>query len=196
MKTSHSVTALLPVDAWSVAFSPDSKHIATGSHLGKVNIFGVESGKKEFSLDTRGKFILSIAYVSNRTHSREPCAKMKFGSVKLHDEENHLLRTSAVSHWDPQSVLLFLSVLRALMESIWRAAPSMESSTSLTSLLGSCCTRWKVKPADTEVEVLVRECVCDCLLSCRSRYAHQVAHLLPRLSAAGHSLRRRLHKDL
>lgn len=52
-----------PVDAWSVAFSPDSKYIATGSHLGKVNIFGVESGKKEYSLDTRGKFILSIAYV-------------------------------------------------------------------------------------------------------------------------------------
>ena len=51
------------VDAWSVAFSPDSKHIATGSHHGKVNIFGVESGKKEYSLDTRGKFILSIAYV-------------------------------------------------------------------------------------------------------------------------------------
>lgn len=67
MKTSHSVTVLPPVDAWSVAFSPDSKHIATGSHLGKVNIFGVESGKKEFSLDTRGKFILSIAYVSNQT---------------------------------------------------------------------------------------------------------------------------------
>uniref|UniRef100_A0A1A8C984 Superkiller complex protein 8 n=1 Tax=Nothobranchius kadleci TaxID=1051664 RepID=A0A1A8C984_NOTKA len=29
-----------PVDAWTVAFSPDSKHIATGSHHGKVNIFG------------------------------------------------------------------------------------------------------------------------------------------------------------
>uniref|UniRef100_A0A672RGN6 Superkiller complex protein 8 n=1 Tax=Sinocyclocheilus grahami TaxID=75366 RepID=A0A672RGN6_SINGR len=40
-----------PVDAWTVAFSPDSKYIATGSHLGK-----------EHSLDTRGKFILSIAY--------------------------------------------------------------------------------------------------------------------------------------
>uniref|UniRef100_A0A3B3SPN3 Superkiller complex protein 8 n=1 Tax=Paramormyrops kingsleyae TaxID=1676925 RepID=A0A3B3SPN3_9TELE len=51
-----------PVDAWTVAFSPDSKYIATGSHLGKVNIFGVDSGKKEYSLDTRGKFILSIAY--------------------------------------------------------------------------------------------------------------------------------------
>ncbi|ROL52810.1 WD repeat-containing protein 61, partial [Anabarilius grahami] len=56
------------VDAWAVAFSPDSKYIATGSHLGKVNIFGVESGKKEHSLDTRGKFILSIAYSPDGKH--------------------------------------------------------------------------------------------------------------------------------
>lgn len=34
--------------------------------MGKVNIFGVETGKKEYSLDTRGKFILSIAYVRIR----------------------------------------------------------------------------------------------------------------------------------
>uniref|UniRef100_A0A8C8XU31 Superkiller complex protein 8 n=1 Tax=Panthera leo TaxID=9689 RepID=A0A8C8XU31_PANLE len=57
-----------PVDAWTLAFSPDSQYLATGTHVGKVNIFGVESGKKEYSLDTRGKFILSIAYV------RKPCS--------------------------------------------------------------------------------------------------------------------------
>lgn len=51
------------MDAWTLAFSPDSQYLATGTHVGKVNIFGVESGKKEYSLDTRGKFILSIAYV-------------------------------------------------------------------------------------------------------------------------------------
>ncbi|XP_017695794.1 PREDICTED: WD repeat-containing protein 61-like [Lepidothrix coronata] len=56
-----------PVDAWSLAFSPDSQYLATGSHVGKVNIFGVETGKKEYSLDTRGKFILSIAYVRSTT---------------------------------------------------------------------------------------------------------------------------------
>ncbi|EPY89381.1 WD repeat-containing protein 61 [Camelus ferus] len=50
------------LDAWTLAFSPDSQYLATGTHVGKVNIFGVESGKKEYSLDTRGKFILSIAY--------------------------------------------------------------------------------------------------------------------------------------
>jgi WD repeat-containing protein 61 len=47
-----------------VSFSPDGKFIATGTHSGKINIIGVESGKKESVLDTRGKFIMSIAYVS------------------------------------------------------------------------------------------------------------------------------------
>ena len=59
------------VDAWTLAFSPDSQYLATGNHVGKVNIFGVESGKKEYSLDTRGKFILSIAYV--RKHCSPVC---------------------------------------------------------------------------------------------------------------------------
>ena len=51
------------MDTWTVAFSPDSRYIATGSHAGKINLIGVESGKKESALDTRGKFTMSIAYV-------------------------------------------------------------------------------------------------------------------------------------
>lgn len=51
------------VDTWTVGFSPDSKFIATGTHSGKINLIGVESGKKESVLDTRGKFIMSVAYV-------------------------------------------------------------------------------------------------------------------------------------
>ena len=51
------------VDTWTVAFSPDSRYIATGSHAGKISLIGVESGKKESALDTRGKFTMSIAYV-------------------------------------------------------------------------------------------------------------------------------------
>lgn len=53
-----------PVDAWTLAFSPDSRHLASGSHTGNVHLFGVESGKKETSLSLDGKFTLSIAYVS------------------------------------------------------------------------------------------------------------------------------------
>jgi WD repeat-containing protein 61 len=54
---------LFLVDAWTLAFSPDSRFLATGSHSGKINIFGVDSGRKEMTMDTRGKFTLSIAYV-------------------------------------------------------------------------------------------------------------------------------------
>ena len=61
------------VDTWTVAFSPDSKLIATGSHAGKINLIGVESGKKESALDTRGKFTMSIAYVCHRAISFQFC---------------------------------------------------------------------------------------------------------------------------
>ena len=33
---------------------------------GKINLFGVDTGRKESSMDTRGKFTLSLAYVSSR----------------------------------------------------------------------------------------------------------------------------------
>jgi WD repeat-containing protein 61 len=45
-----------PEDVWTISFSPDSRILATGSHSGKINLFGVESGWKEESLDTRGRF--------------------------------------------------------------------------------------------------------------------------------------------
>ena len=52
-----------------MSFSPDGKFLATGTHSGKINIIGVESGKKESVLDTRGKFIMSIAYVRENNTS-------------------------------------------------------------------------------------------------------------------------------
>jgi len=53
-----------PVDIWTVAFSPDDRFIISGNHGGKINMYGIESKKQEQTLDTRGKFTLSIAYVS------------------------------------------------------------------------------------------------------------------------------------
>lgn len=53
-----------PVDIWTVVFSPDDKFIVSGSHSGKIHLYGTESGKQEQTLDTRGgKFTLSVAYV-------------------------------------------------------------------------------------------------------------------------------------
>lgn len=54
-----------PVDLWTVVFSPDDKHIISGSHAGKITVFNVETAKAEQFLDTtRGTFTLSIDYVS------------------------------------------------------------------------------------------------------------------------------------
>lgn len=53
-----------PVDLWTVAFSPDDNHIISGSQAGKITLYSVETAKAEQTLETRGKFILSIAYVS------------------------------------------------------------------------------------------------------------------------------------
>ena len=56
--------SLCVVDVWTVTFSPDSRQIATGSHNGKITLFSVEDGTKTTTLDTGGKFVLSIACVS------------------------------------------------------------------------------------------------------------------------------------
>lgn len=52
-----------PVDLWTVAFSPDDKYVISGSHAGKITLYNVETAKAEQSLESRGKFTLSIAYV-------------------------------------------------------------------------------------------------------------------------------------
>lgn len=53
-----------PAETWSVAFSPDSRFIATGSHSGAVHMIGVESHKLESSIGLDGKFVYCLAYVS------------------------------------------------------------------------------------------------------------------------------------
>lgn len=54
-------------DAWTVSFAPDGKNIASGSYTGKVNVFNIDSGKKEtnFQTDEKGKFTMSVSYVKN-----------------------------------------------------------------------------------------------------------------------------------
>ena len=47
-----------------VTFSPDNERIVTGSQSGELNVYNVETGKIEQNLDAKGKFALSVAFVS------------------------------------------------------------------------------------------------------------------------------------
>nr|CDS32074.1 WD repeat containing protein 61 [Hymenolepis microstoma] len=51
-----------PAETWSVAFSPDSRFVATGSNAGTIHMIGVESHKQENSIALEGKFIYCLAY--------------------------------------------------------------------------------------------------------------------------------------
>lgn len=53
-----------PMDVWKVVFSPDGSQVAAGSHTGKVIIYGIKNATVDRVLDTRGKFVLSVAWVS------------------------------------------------------------------------------------------------------------------------------------
>lgn len=53
-----------PVDLWTVAFSPDDKHVISGSYNGKITQYSTETAKPEQSFESSGKFTVSIAYVS------------------------------------------------------------------------------------------------------------------------------------
>jgi len=53
-----------PGEVWSVAFSPDARFVASGSQSGNVNVWETETGTKQMVLEDKGKFVLSVAYVS------------------------------------------------------------------------------------------------------------------------------------
>lgn len=51
-------------DVWKLAFSPDGMQVASGGFMGKVVIYSIEKGTISRTLDTRGKFGMSVAWVS------------------------------------------------------------------------------------------------------------------------------------
>jgi len=55
------------VEVWSVAYSPDGKLVASGSQKGNINIFNIQnlSAPVRTSLETKDKFIHSVAFVSS-----------------------------------------------------------------------------------------------------------------------------------
>lgn len=58
-----------PADIWTLDFSPDGKYVISGTNSGKILILNVENGNQEQVLDTRGRFTLSLAYVSKNSNN-------------------------------------------------------------------------------------------------------------------------------
>ncbi len=52
-----------PVEAWKVRFSPDARYIASGTHSGQIHTWITETGEKDRTMETRGKFAMSVCYV-------------------------------------------------------------------------------------------------------------------------------------
>lgn len=53
-----------PVNAWTVAFSPDSKSIASCAQSGKIILYSSATGQKEKEFDSTGKFTMCLSIVS------------------------------------------------------------------------------------------------------------------------------------
>lgn len=54
-----------PVNAWTVAFSPDSQFIATCTQAGKIFLYSTDTGEKlSKELDSNGKFSTCLSIVS------------------------------------------------------------------------------------------------------------------------------------
>ena len=54
---------IIEVEAWATAFTPDMHMVASGTHAGLINLWNVESGVKEKPWDSRGRFVMSLAFV-------------------------------------------------------------------------------------------------------------------------------------
>jgi WD40 repeat protein len=55
---------LLTGEAWCACFSPDATQIASTSRTGAIHIWQVDNGAVLTTLEGKGKFGMSIAYVS------------------------------------------------------------------------------------------------------------------------------------
>ncbi|XP_054162700.1 SKI8 subunit of superkiller complex protein-like [Oppia nitens] len=94
-----------PVNAWTVNFSPDSKLLATGTHSGKIMLYSVGNlDKTEQSLDSTGKFTLSIAF---RPDGLQLASGAIDGMIKLFDIETGKMVTTLEGHAMPIRSLTF-----------------------------------------------------------------------------------------
>ncbi len=84
----------------------------SGSHAGKVNLYSVQTGKKEHELDTKGKFTLSLAYSVDGKYLASGAID---GIIAVFDMGSRKLVHTLGSHAMPISSLAFSPDSRRLL---------------------------------------------------------------------------------
>ncbi|KAJ4461183.1 putative WD repeat protein 61 [Paratrimastix pyriformis] len=104
-----------PVEAWTVSFSPDGNHVASGSQAGHVNVWDAHSGEKVQTFEPRGtnKFTTSVAY-NNGSGDQIACGAMD-GAVSVFDVATSKLLHKLEGHGMPVRALCFLPENRMLL---------------------------------------------------------------------------------
>ena len=177
------------VDAWTICFSPDSRFLASGSHTGKINLFGVDSAKKESQLDTRGKFTLSIAYVSyNDLNTLSVNSVCIFYLIKT---KNYLAYYQCLLMFrplqSPDGKYIACGAIDGIINifdmTTGKLLHTLEGKTKILTVFGRLHLSWKFW-SDISFFHL------------RSRYANSRSVFLARFSAACNCFRRQSHKNI
>jgi len=58
------------VEAWAITYQSDGKHLLSTTQYGNINVWDLESGKKENTIENQGKFAMSIAVVNYHPHQK------------------------------------------------------------------------------------------------------------------------------
>mmetsp|Transcript_10275 Transcript_10275/g.11808 ORF Transcript_10275/g.11808 Transcript_10275/m.11808 type:complete len:306 (+) Transcript_10275:172-1089(+) len=101
------------VECWKLAIHPSGEKVASGTHTGAVNIWNIESGELESTLETKGEFALSLAY--NADGSRLAVGD-KAGKVYVFEQER-LTKTFAAHALPVRSICFSTDSLFVLTSS-------------------------------------------------------------------------------
>lgn len=58
-----------PIELWTIVFSPDDKYILSGSQNGKIIAYNIESGKEDYSFDTKGTYLFLFIKINTKVGS-------------------------------------------------------------------------------------------------------------------------------
>jgi len=94
-----------PVECWTADCSPSGALVASGTHTGSVNIWNLETGRLDTTLDGNGgTFVMSVAFSPD---GQRLAAGSKDGTVRVFDLKSHKVLSTLTNHTMPVRSLCF-----------------------------------------------------------------------------------------